>query len=169
MKTKQVSGYYIPLQNTINDLFIIAFLYLISFIITNPLRDFPLNDDWSYGLAVKYMIENGDFRPNGWPAMTLIIHTLWGSLFAIINGFSYKTLHISTLIMSYIAVFSTYFLIRELNQTRLINFFATLLFAFSPIYFVLSHTFMTDIPFPALSIIASIFFVGYLKYNSIFD
>jgi 4-amino-4-deoxy-L-arabinose transferase-like glycosyltransferase len=158
--------YYIPKMTAAIDMLVIAFLFCFSFIVTNPLGDFPLNDDWSFGLTVKHMIENGDFRPIGWTSMPLIIQVLWGSLFSIPAGFSFSALRISTLTLSLLGVFATYLLFRELRQPRRLAVITALTLAFTPIYYALSHTFMTDVPYTAIAIIAAVFFVRNLRSGS---
>jgi hypothetical protein len=151
------------------DLLAIASLWFISLTITNPLGDFPLNDDWSFGLAARHFIDYGDFRPTGWTAMPLITHVLWGSLFCLPTGFSFEALRFSTLTISLIGIFGTYLLIRELKGSRWLAVIVALTITFNPIYFALSNTFMTDIPFSATMILAVLFLVRSLKNDSDFD
>ena len=83
MQRGQTSACQIPRSAARIDLLAIAAVWCVSVIITNPLGDFPLNDDWSYGLTVKHLIETGNFRPCGWTAMPLITQVLWGALFCL--------------------------------------------------------------------------------------
>ena len=82
----------------------IALLWCLSLLVVNSFGDFPLNDDWSFGLTVKHLVENGDFRPNGWFPMPFITNALWGSLFCIPFGFSFTALRISTITLSLIRI-----------------------------------------------------------------
>ena len=100
------------------DMLMIASLWAISIFIVDPLGNFPLNDDWSFGLTVKHLIENGDFRPSGWTSMPLITNVLWGSLFCIPAGFSFTALRLSTLTLSLLGILGSYVLIRDLRQPR---------------------------------------------------
>jgi len=166
MKTEPEFGYYIPRLTAAIDMLAIASLWSITLIVTNPFGNFPLNDDWSYGLVVKHLIENGDFRPTGWESIPLITHVIWGFLFSIPAGFSFDALRLSTLTLSLLGIFATYLLIRELRQPRWLAGLASLTLAFTPIYYALSHTFMTDVPYPPITIIASVFFVRNLRTGS---
>ena len=56
--------------------------------------DFPLNDDWSYSIAVQRLLDEGSFRPTDWTSMPLLTHTLWGALFCIPNGYSAEALRL---------------------------------------------------------------------------
>lgn len=151
-----------------NLLFLTA-LWLLSLVMVNPTGNFPLNDDWSYGLAVKQLVESGEFRPTGWTSMPLITQALWGYLFCLPFGFSFETLRLSTLTLSLLGIFGSYYLIRELHPSRLLALVVSLIVAFNPIYYALSTTFMTDVPFTAIAIVAAIFFVRHLKQSSRVD
>lgn len=144
----------------------IVSLWLISIIIINPLGNFPLNDDWAFGQTVKHLIEKGDYRPPGWTGNSLLTNALWGALFCIPTGFSFNALRISTLILSLLGVIGLYLLARELGKQQWLSAIAALTLCFSPIYYALSNTFMTDVPYTAITIFASICFVRNLKNDS---
>ena len=150
------------------DLLIIAALWCISLFIVNPIGNFPLNDDWSYGLAVKRLVETGDYRPSGWTAMPLITNVLWASLFCIPAGFSFTALRLSTLTVSFLGLAGCYLLIRDLRQPRWLAVLTTLTLGFNPIYYALSNTFMTDVSYTAITIFAAIFFARSLRTGSDF-
>ena len=99
------------------DLLVIAALWCGSLLLIDPVGDFPLNDDWSFGLAVRTMVEHGDFRPTGWEGMTLLTNVLWGSLFCIPVGFSFNALRASTLALSFAGILGTYFLMKSSTAT----------------------------------------------------
>src|ERR1017187_9031334 len=158
----------IPARIVVIDMLIIAALWCLSLLIVNPIGDFPLNDDWSYGLAVKHLVENGDYRPLGWTAMPLITNVLWASLFCIPAGFSFTALRLSTLTLSFLGLVGCYLLIRDLRQPRWLAVLTTLTLGFNPIYYALSNTFMTDVPYTAITIFAAIFFARSLRTGSDF-
>src|SRR5207302_5473236 len=60
-------------------------------VLIDPVGDFPLNDDWAYGLPVKWLVEEGRVRFTETYA-TLITHVFWGGLFAYLAGFSFPVL-----------------------------------------------------------------------------
>ncbi|MFA7159251.1 MAG: glycosyltransferase family 39 protein [Kiritimatiellia bacterium] len=167
MKTEPETGCHIPTMTAAIDILSIAFLWCASLIVTNPIGDFPLNDDWVYGLAVKHMLANGDFSP-GCTTATLVTNVLVGSLFSIPTGFSFIALRVSTLTLSLLGISATYLLMRELRQPRWLAALASITLAFTPIYYALSHTFMTDVPYTALTIMAAVFFVRNLRTGSAF-
>jgi 4-amino-4-deoxy-L-arabinose transferase-like glycosyltransferase len=140
------------------DLLIIACLWCISLAIVSPRGDFPLNDDWVYGRTVRDFVASGHYLPPG-EEVTFITNVLWGSLFCIPAGFSFNALRLSTLVLSLLGIFGTYFLMRELRQPRWSAVMAALVLGFNPIYYALSNTFMTDVPCTAIAVVAALFLV----------
>lgn len=134
--------------------------------LVNPVGDFPLNDDWSYGRAVKSVIEQGEFKPCGWTGTNLIAQVYWGALFCFPFGFSFTALRFSTLTLGLIGVLSTYGLLRLLNTHPKYSFLGALLVALNPIYFELSNTFMNDVPFFAFGALSLFFLFKGLKHDS---
>jgi 4-amino-4-deoxy-L-arabinose transferase-like glycosyltransferase len=132
----------------------------------NPIGNFPLNDDWAFGLTVKHLIEFGEFRPSGWASMPLLTNTIWGALFCLPSGFSFNALRVSTLALSLGGMLGTYWLGRELRLTRGWSMICALVMGFNPIYFALSNTFMTDVPFTAMTVFALVFLVKNLAGGS---
>ncbi|HWY32772.1 MAG TPA: glycosyltransferase family 39 protein, partial [Candidatus Acidoferrum sp.] len=142
-------------------------IWSVGVVIVNPIGDFPLNDDWSFGLAVQYFMQRGSFHPTGWTAMTLLTNVIWGSLFCLPQGFSFTALRFSTLAASWLGVLGAYWLVRKLGQPRSVALLAGFTLAFNPLYFVLSNTFMTDVPCLTLMIFSAIFFLENLKNDSL--
>ena len=148
------------------DMLVLASLWVASLWVVNPIGDFPLNDDWSFGLAVKNLLQTGQFHPTGWTSMPLISQTLWGALFCLPGGFSFNALRFSTLALSLCSLLTVYLLVRQVHPSRLLAAVAGLTVAFNPIYFALSNTFMTDVPFTAFMLAAAFFFSRYLRDGS---
>jgi 4-amino-4-deoxy-L-arabinose transferase-like glycosyltransferase len=151
------------------DLCVIAALWVVSVILVNPIGDFPLNDDWAMGKTVKHLVEAGTYLPSGWTGMPLITQTLWGALFCIPAGFSFTALRFSTLTVSFVGIAATYYLVRQLGRSRSTARLCAVTLGWNPIYFALSNTFMTDVPFTTFVILASLFYVRYLQLESVRD
>ena len=145
------------------DLAFLVIIFAVSIVVVNPLGDFPLDDDWSYARAVKGLVEHGDWRPTGWTSATLITQSLWGAIFCVASGFSFNALRFSTLTLALVGILGVYVLFITNIRNRLLAVTAALTLAFNPIYYVLSNTFMTDVPFTALAILSSIFFVRCIR------
>ena len=161
-----------PIRDLLNstgvatDISILSIFWILSIILVDPRGNFPLNDDWSYGLAVKNLIEKGAFYPTPWTSMPLISQALWGAIFCIPFGFSFITFRFSTLSLGLIGIAGTYLLLRLIGSNRLLAIIGSLLIAINPIYYALSFTFMTDVPFTAFAVMATFFIVLHLQKES---
>ena len=154
-------------KESLVDLLGIAVLWAVCVLAVNPVGNFPLNDDWSFGIAVERLLDTGVFRPTGWTSMSLLTNVLWGGIFSVPFGFSFNALRASTLSLSLIGILSTYLLMKELRQTRYLSILCALVVGFGPIYFALSNTFMTDVPFTALVTLCAVFFLRCLRSDSV--
>ncbi len=137
--------------NQYRHYFILALLFLISEIIVDPRGEFPLNDDWAYTKSVLFLHE-GKVDIGEWPAMTLISHLLWGFLFTKTLGFSFFALRLSVIISSLAGILVFFALLRKWSNSVAVAFSGAMVLLFSPLYFNLSNTFMTDVSFNTLLI-----------------
>lgn len=132
-------------------IFLLVLAWSCCIFIAFPRGEFPMNDDWSFSLTVKELIENGTYKPLGWSSMPLISHVTWGALFLIQGGFSFEALRISTIVMAAFGIVATYMLCWKASQSRTLALLGASALAFNPIYFALSNQFMTDVPFTAMT------------------
>jgi len=138
-------------------------IWVLLVCLVNPLGDFPLNDDWAYGLAAKSLVEEGRLRMVGFVSMPLIAHVLWGALFCLPFGFSFTVLRFATLTAGIVGVVATYALLKEGGATPGRAFFGALLLAVNPLYFSLSYTFMTDVTFTAATVLSFLFISRWIR------
>lgn len=150
----------------VTNIAILITIWIFMMIAVNPIGNFPLNDDWAYARSVKFLVEKGDFQLSDWTATNLFSQVLWGALFSWPLGFSFTALRFSTLTLGLIGVLVTYGLLREVNANPKIAFCGALLVAANPIYFVLSNTFMNDVPFFGFATLSLYFLLRGLKYDS---
>jgi hypothetical protein len=108
---------------------------------------------------VKTLVEGGGVTLPGCISTNIIAQVFWGALFCLPFGFSFAALRISTLTLAIIGVVALYGLLREVDAGRGMALFGALLLAFNPLYFELSYTFMPDVPFVAISVLALYFLV----------
>jgi len=141
----------------------IILFWIVLVLLVNVRGNFPLNDDWSYSYSVKTLVEDGKLELTGWISMPVISQIYWGSLFCSIGDFSFEILRLSTLVLSVVGIFFCYLIFSEVTNSLFLKFLATSLIAINPIYFLLSATFMTDIPFFTFSTISIYFFIKYFK------
>jgi 4-amino-4-deoxy-L-arabinose transferase-like glycosyltransferase len=138
-------------------------IFLFCEWIVNPTGEFPLNDDWSYAKSILTWLKEGRYDLGEWPAMTLVTHLAWGLLFTKIGGFSFFVLRLSTLVSSFIGIWILFKIVRKITQKELVAFIASLVLLFNPIYFNLSNTFMTDVNFNTLLLLACYFVLNFFE------
>jgi 4-amino-4-deoxy-L-arabinose transferase-like glycosyltransferase len=138
-------------------------------VLANPSGAFPLNDDWSYSRAVETLVDHGHLSFTVWQSMPLIAQVFWGALFTLPFGFSFLALRVSTAALGALGIVATYFLLRELRASQRIALLGASTLALNPLYFSLSLTFMTDVPFCALSTLSMLFFLRALRTDSRLD
>lgn len=112
-----------------------------------PIDPFPLNDDWSYAHSVKYFHDTGTIDIGYWPAMNLVAHIVWGNVFVFLFGFSHFVLRCSTLCLGVFTLILFYKLMFALCKQYRTSLLLTLFLLFNPLWFLLSNSFMTDVPF----------------------
>jgi len=135
-------------------------------LLAKPSGEFPLNDDWSYSRPVKTLVEQGRLELTGFTSMPLVAQVLWGALFCLPFGFSFTALRISTITLGLLGILATYWLFEELKADRWITLLSTMVVAVNPLYFLLSLTFMTDVPFFTFSMLAFLFLLRALRTES---
>lgn len=149
------------------QLFILAIVFIVSEIIVNPIGNFPLNDDWTYGKSVLVFQNTGKIDVGDFAAMSLFSHIIWGFLFTKVFWFSFTILRFSTLISSFIGLVFLYKLILKITENKNCSFAAVLIILFNPLYFNLSNTFMTDVNFNTLLILCCYFAYDFFKNNTL--
>jgi hypothetical protein len=134
------------------DLGVITIAWVALALLANPTGEFPLNDDWSYSRSVHTLLSQGRLELTGFTAMPLLAQVLWGAMFCLPFGFSFMALRVSVWVLGLAGLAATYVLLRALSAPRGLILLAVLLLGVNPLYFALSLTFMTDVPFIALSV-----------------
>lgn len=138
-------------------------IWCFAVAVSNPAGNFPLNDDWSFALAVRHLLDTGEFRPLGWTAMTLVGQTLWGTAYCLLFGYSFEVLRAATLMSALIGLLCFSLLLRKLGCGRWTATIATAALGFNPLFFSLAQTFMTDVEFTSVAITSTLFFCRYLQ------
>ncbi len=145
---------------------LIVAVWIVVALLIDPRGEFPLNDDWAYAAAVKTLLGGGGIRLSGWTTVNLIAQIFWGALFCLPFGFSSTALRISTLVLGLTGVLGLYGLLREGDADHGTALFGALVLAFNPLYLVLSYTFMSDVPFLAVSLLSFYFLVRGMRRDS---
>lgn len=145
---------------------ILIVLWLTSIAMVNPGGNFSINDDWGYAIAVKRLLETGHLQLMWNTTPTLAAQVLWGALWTKLFGFSFVTLRASVLAVSLCGVLAMYELGLEVGLRRAAAFLGALLLMFTPFFFCLSFSFMTDSFYCSLQLIALLFLLRYQKSGS---
>jgi Dolichyl-phosphate-mannose-protein mannosyltransferase len=124
----------------------------VPLLLLRPLQDAPFVDDWTYAWSVERLLQTGELRILDWSVSLNPVHVLWGALFCIPFGFSFTVLRLSTWVASLLGLVGFYLLLRELGARRRDTLLGVALVCFYPVYFILSFSFMTDVPFVAVVI-----------------
>jgi hypothetical protein len=141
----------------------IVLLWGIAIFLVNPVGDFPLNDDWAFGRNVYNLTENGILKFTDYAAMSLLSQVLWGSLFCKIFFFSFTVLRVSTLVLSFIGTLVFFRLVRNYINDFSFVFLTVFLVVANPLFFSLSFTFMTDVPFLVFCLLSVWFYWRYIE------
>ena len=113
--------------------------------------DFPLNDDWQYAYPVQQLVEQGQLKMMGYFSPNILLQVYWGALFCELpGGFSFEHLRISTWVAAGLGGLAVYQILRSLGKPQALALLGTPAVLFSPMYFHLSFSFMTDVPFLAV-------------------
>jgi hypothetical protein len=118
---------------------------LVGELISRPYTSMGICDDGPYILVAQKLADTGHIVYNGWSAAMLVWQLYLGASFIKLFGFSFTAVRMSTLMVSVVLAFvlqRTLVLagITERNAT-----FGTLALVLSPLYLLLSVTFMSDI------------------------
>ncbi|MGE3820414.1 MAG: hypothetical protein AB7I30_13450 [Isosphaeraceae bacterium] len=127
-------------------------LWVLLAVLVDPRGEFPLNDDWGYVLPVEALLQSGSLRFTDWNTASLVAQVFWGALFCLPGGYSLTALRISTVVLGLAGSAGLYGLFRILGAGCLVAAIGGLTLAANPVYFGLSYTFMTDVPFLAVTI-----------------
>ena len=137
----------------------LVLLYSCAAILIRPFADLPFHDDWTYAWSVEHLLETGELQVLDWSVHYPFVQILWGTLFCLPLGFSFTALRVSTVVLAWLGALALYGTLRELGRTRGESVMATLVLVVNPVFFVLTFSFMTDVPFVSLANVAFLFIV----------
>ena len=168
MKSKFGKINYRALFKSYIGLFVIPLFFLLSALVILPVLNTPFNDDWCYARMTKHFYQSGEISFFNWGEPTLLGNILWGTLFAKIFGWSFTSLHLSTLVLSVLAGIIFYLILKLFQIKEFIALTGAALLLFNPIFFVNSFTFMTDVPFLAIILVSTYFFLLFEKKQKMY-
>jgi hypothetical protein len=123
----------------------------------------PLIDDWIYAWSVRHFLKTGALRILEWSTTYPIAQILWGALWSELFGFSFAVLRLSTLLLAWAGLIAFFLTLRELQIRPLPAALGTFVLLCNPVLFMLSHSFMTDVPFLSVMNGALLFYVRWAR------
>jgi hypothetical protein len=147
----------------------LVLLYSSAAIIIHPFVNLPFHDDWTYAWSVEHFLKTGKLQVLDWSIHYPFAQILWGALFCLPFGFSFSALRISTVVLAWLGALALYGTLREFGRSRSESLTATLVLVANPVFFVLTFSFMTDVPFVSVSNIAFFFIVHGLSRKNFFE
>jgi hypothetical protein len=137
-------------------------------LVYSPL-DVPIVDDWTYAWSVEHFLHTGELRVLEWSAHYPLAQILWGAVFSRLLGFSFAALRLSTAALAWAGLCAFFLTLRELGIKPVLAGLGTLLLWCNPVVFVLSHSFMTDVPFVSAMNTAVLGYVRWVKRGRTWD
>jgi hypothetical protein len=136
---------------------VLLLFYFSAGILLHLFANVPLHDDWTYAWSVEHFLKTGELQVLDWSIHYPFTQILWGALFCLPLGFSFSALRVSTVMLAWLGALALYGTLRELGRERNESLIATLVLLANPVFFLLSFSFMTDVPFVSVSTIAFFF------------
>ena len=122
-----------------------ALCVLVCELIAHPYTTMGICDDGPYILMAHTLATTGHIVYNGWSAPMLTWQLYLGAAFIKLFGFSFTTVRMSTIFIAMLMAFLLQRILVAANISERNATLGTLAFVLSPLYLLLSATFMTDI------------------------
>jgi hypothetical protein len=147
---------------------ILLFAYFATGVALRLFADVPLHDDWTYAWSVEHFLKTGKLQVLDWSIHYPFAQILWGALFCLPFGFSFSALRVSIVVLAWLGSLALYGTLREVGRARIESLIASLVLIVNPVFYLLSFSFMTDVPFVSVSSIAFFFIVrGFSRRNAL--
>lgn len=128
----------------------LALLWMASAAFVWPFDAFPVFDDWVYSFSAFQLAAGGSLVIPEWSSVYPVAQVLWGALFVVVLGADDWVLRLSTVVLAVLGHLCWYRLLCATGTPRRWALFGVAATAFHPVYFLLTLTFMTDVPMVAL-------------------
>ena len=122
-----------------------ALAVLVCELISRPFANMGICDDGPYILVTQNLANTGHIVYNGWSAAMLVWQLYLGAAFIKLFGFSFTTVRMSTLLVAMALAFFLQRIMVRSGITERNATIGTLALVLSPLYLLLSATFMSDI------------------------
>lgn len=109
-------------------------------------QDFPLIDDWAFARGAFQFARGEGIHYLHWASMPLVGQWLWAAPWVWAFGDDPVALRISTIVLSWLGLWGFFDLLRQHGISAPHAALTTAALAFFPLFFLLSGTFMSDVP-----------------------
>jgi hypothetical protein len=117
-------------------------------------QNFPLNDDWAFARGAFLFARGQGVHYSGWASMPQLGQWLWACPFLWLLGESHFALRLATIALSWLGLAAFHDLLRGQGVPPSRAALATAALAFTPLFFLLQGTFLTDVPALSLALLA---------------
>ncbi len=114
-------------------------------LISHPFAEMGISDDGPYVVMVHTLATTGHILYTGWAAPMLVWQLILAAAFVKLFGFSYSVVRMSTILIAVVMAFVLQRILVRANISERTATLSTLALVLSPLYLVLSATFLTDI------------------------
>jgi hypothetical protein len=118
---------------------------LVCELISRPYADMGIADDAPYIFMARHLALTGHVVYNGWATAMLVWQLYLAAAFIKLFGFSFTTVRASTMLVGVVMAFFLQRIMVRCNISERNATIATLALVLSPLYLMLSATFMSDI------------------------
>jgi len=144
---------------------VIALLFLLVELFIWPTGEFPLNDDWSYSRSVEAYVNYGKIQFSDWVAIPFVSQYLIGIFFSKVFGFSFFSLRLGSIVLSFLMIFIFDKLLKSLSVRDYFRFFINLLLVFNPLFLTMGNTFLPDTYTLFFALCSFYFMIKYILEN----
>ncbi len=122
-----------------------ALAVLLCELISHPFAEMGISDDGPYVVMAHTLATTGHILYTGWAAPMLVWQLILAAAFIKLFGFSFSVVRMSTMFIAIVMAFVLQRILVRANISERNATFGTLALVTSPLYLVLSATFLTDI------------------------
>jgi hypothetical protein len=122
-----------------------ALAVLLCELISHPFAEMGISDDGPYVVMAHTLATTGHILYTGWAAPMLVWQLILAAAFVKLFGFSFSVVRMSTILIAMVMAFVLQRILVRANISERNATLGTLALVLSPLYLVLSATFLTDI------------------------
>lgn len=123
-----------------------ATVLAVCLLLTWPIAETGINDDWCYTMLAWDFGHTGHFLYRGWASASVGWQAIWGAVAAHLFGYTYTAVRLSMWPIGLATAMLFHGVLRRFGLGREHAIFGTLALALSPLFLPLVDTFMTDVP-----------------------